>query len=64
MWENKQGRGVLATTVPQAHHPEQLRVASSFRDNPSVIMPYRAPSHLAPMQGRWSGGVTRLPAEF
>lgn len=63
-WENKQGRGVLATTVPQAHRPESLRVGSSFRENPSVIMPYRAPSHLSPMQGRWSGGVTRLPAEF
>lgn len=63
-WEKKQGRGVLATSVPPPHRPESLRVASSFMENPSVLMPYRQPSHLAPMQGRWSGGVVRLPAEY
>jgi APA family basic amino acid/polyamine antiporter len=63
-WEKKQGRGVLATTVPAPHRPESLRVASSFRENPSYLMPYSTPSHTAAMHGRWSGGVVRLPAEF
>lgn len=64
VWEKKQGRGVLATTTPPPHRPESLRVMSSFKENPGVLMPYRTPSHLAPMQGRWSGGVVRLPAEY
>lgn len=64
-WENKQGRGVLAQTSPPPHRPESLvRVMSSFKDNPNVLLPYRPPSHLGVMHGRWSGGVVRLPAEY
>jgi hypothetical protein len=63
-WEKKQGRGVLATSVPKPHRPDSLRVMSSMREHPTVLMPYRQPSHLMPMQGRWSGGVVRLPAEY
>jgi hypothetical protein len=70
VFEQKQGRGVLTTHTPGTggtaapQSPDSLRVLSSFKENPNILMPYREPSHFQPMQGRWSGGVVRLPAEF
>jgi uncharacterized membrane protein len=67
-FERKHNRGVLATTTAgtmSSPRPDSMRVISSFQDHPNIIMPYRSPSsHMEQMQGRWSGGVTRLPSEF
>jgi hypothetical protein len=38
------------------------RIGSAIR-GPSVLLPYKAPSHTAPMQGRWNGGVVLLPED-
>lgn len=61
-FEKQQGRGVLSSSA--APPTAGTRVLSAFKEDGSVLMPYRAPSHLKPMQGRWSGGVVRLPVEY
>lgn len=60
-FEKQQNRAPLPTSKDVS---SASRVASAIRDNPSVLFPYREPSHIQPMQGRWSGGVVRLPAEY
>jgi hypothetical protein len=55
-FDGKSQRGVIGS------HAVGSRLGSATR-GPSVLLAYKAPSHTAPMQGRWNGGVVLLPED-
>ncbi|WIA18741.1 hypothetical protein OEZ85_003431 [Tetradesmus obliquus] len=55
-FDKKSQRGMIGSQMVGS------RMGSAMR-GPSVLLAYKAPSHTAPMQGRWNGGVVLLPED-
>jgi hypothetical protein len=54
VFDKKSQRGIIGSQAVGS------RLGSAIR-GPSILLPYKPPSHTAPMQGRWNGGVVLLP---